>query len=309
MATSDLSQRVEAIRRFNRFYTRQIGVLNEGLLNSMFSLAEARVIYELAHHAQTTAGVLGEELGLDAGYLSRMLQNFKKHGLIDTQPAEADRRQRILRLTPAGQEAFALLNTRSQRQIEAMLNQMPLANQQRLVAAMRDIEDLLGARPEQKVPYILRPHQPGDIGWVVHRHGVLYAAEYGWDERFEALVASVVAQFIQNYDPKCERCWIAEIDGAIVGSVFLVKQSETVAKLRLLLVEPQARGLGIGTRLVGECIRLARQLGYTTLTLWTNSVLLAARQIYVQAGFQLVGQEPHHSFGHDLVGETWELAL
>jgi DNA-binding MarR family transcriptional regulator/GNAT superfamily N-acetyltransferase len=309
MATSDLSQRVEAIRRFNRFYTRQIGVLNEGLLNSMFSLAEARVIYELAHHAQTTAGVLGEELGLDAGYLSRMLQNFKKHGLIDTQPAEADRRQRILRLTPAGQEAFALLNTRSQRQIEAMLNQIPLADQQRLVAAMRDIEDLLGARPEQKVPYILRPHQPGDIGWVVHRHGVLYAAEYGWDERFEALVASVVAQFIQNYDPKCERCWIAEIDGAIVGSVFLVKQSDTVAKLRLLLVEPQARGLGIGTRLVGECIRLARQLGYTTLTLWTNSVLLAARQIYVQAGFQLVGQEPHHSFGHDLVGETWELAL
>ncbi len=309
MATSDLPERVEALRRFNRFYTHQIGVLTEGLLNSLFTLAEARVIYELAHHEQTTASALGDQLGLDAGYLSRMLQSFKQHGLIDAQASEADRRQRMLKLTQAGQEAFAMLNARSYRQIEAMLNQMPLDAQQRLVAAMRSIEDLLGAQPEQKVPYILRPHQPGDIGWVVHRHGLLYAAEYGWDERFEALVASVVAQFIQNCDPKRERCWIAEMQGEIVGSVFLVRQSDTVAKLRLLLVEPKARGLGIGTRLVDECIRLARQLGYTMLTLWTNSVLLAARQIYVQAGFQLVSQEPHHSFGHDLVGETWELAL
>jgi len=309
MIPTDLLQRVEAIRRFNRFYTRQIGVLNEGLLNSMFSPAEARVIYELAHHEQTTASALGDELDLDAGYLSRMLQSFKKHGLIDTQPSEADRRQRMLRLTQAGQNAFAMLNARSYRQIEAMLNQVPLEDQPRLIAAMRGIQDLLGARPEQKVPYILRPHQPGDIGWVVYRHGVLYAAEYGWDEHFEALVASVVAQFIQDYDPKRERCWIAEMNGEIVGSVFLVKQSDSVAKLRLLLVEPKARGLGIGTRLVGECIRLARQLGYTTLTLWTNSVLLAARHIYVQAGFQLVSAAPHHSFGHDLVGETWELAL
>jgi DNA-binding MarR family transcriptional regulator/GNAT superfamily N-acetyltransferase len=309
MTPNDLLQRVEAIRRFNRFYTRQIGVLNEGLLNSMFSPTEARVIYELAHHEQTTASALGDELGLDAGYLSRMLQSFKKHGLIDTQPSESDRRQRMLRLTQAGQDAFAMLNARSYRQIEAMLNQLPLEDQPRLIAAMRGIQDLLGAQPEQKVPYILRPHQPGDIGWVVYRHGVLYAAEYGWDEHFEALVASVVAQFIQDYDPKRERCWIAEMNGEIVGSVFLVKQSDSVAKLRLLLVEPKARGLGIGTRLVGECIRLARQLGYTTLTLWTNSVLLAARHIYVQAGFQLVSAAPHHNFGHDLVGETWELAL
>jgi DNA-binding MarR family transcriptional regulator/GNAT superfamily N-acetyltransferase len=309
MTPNDLLQRVEAIRRFNRFYTRQIGVLHEGLLNSMFSPAEARVIYELAHHEQTTASALGDELGLDAGYLSRMLQSFKKHGLIDAQPSETDRRQRMLRLTQAGQDAFAMLNARSYRQIEAMLNQVPLEDQPRLIAAMRGIQDLLGAQPEQKVPYILRPHQPGDIGWVVYRHGVLYAAEYGWDEHFEALVASVVAQFIQDYDPKRERCWIAEMNGEIVGSVFLVKQSDTVAKLRLLLVEPKARGLGIGTRLVDECIRLARQLGYTTLTLWTNSVLLAARHIYVQAGFQLISAAPHHSFGHDLVGETWELAL
>jgi DNA-binding MarR family transcriptional regulator/N-acetylglutamate synthase-like GNAT family acetyltransferase len=309
MTTNELSQRVAAIRRFNRFYTRQIGVLNEGLLNSSFTLAEARVIYELAHQEQTTAGALGNQLGLDSGYLSRILQSFKRRGLLDTQPDDADRRQRVLRLTQAGQEAFAVLNARSYSQIEAMLNQLAFDDQQRLVAAMRSIEDLLGARPEHSVPYILRPHQPGDIGWVVHRHGLLYAAEYGWDEHFEALVASVVAQFIQHYDPRRERCWIAEMNGEIVGSVFLVKQSDSVAKLRLLLVEPKARGLGIGTRLVGECIRLARQFGYTTLTLWTNSVLLAARQIYVQAGFQLVSQEPHHSFGHGLVGETWELAL
>jgi DNA-binding MarR family transcriptional regulator/N-acetylglutamate synthase-like GNAT family acetyltransferase len=310
MATSDdLPQRIETIRRFNRFYTRQIGVLNEGLLDSTFSLTEARVIYELAHHEQTTASTLGAELGLDAGYLSRILQSFKKHNLVDTQPSEDDRRQRMLQLTPAGQDAFAMLNARSIHQIEAMLNQIAPYDQQRLVAAMRSIEEVLGAPHEQKAPYILRPHQPGDMGWVVYRHGVLYATEYGWDEQFEALVANVVAQFIQNYDPKRERCWIAEMHGEIVGSVFLVKQSDTVAKLRLLLVEPKARGLGIGARLVGECIRLARQLGYTTLTLWTNSVLLAARHIYMQTGFQLVSQEPHHSFGHDLVGETWELAL
>jgi DNA-binding MarR family transcriptional regulator/GNAT superfamily N-acetyltransferase len=309
MATSDLPQRVEAIRRFNRFYTRQIGVLTEGLLDSTFSLTEARVIYELAHHEQTIASALGDELGLDAGYLSRILQSFKKRGLIDTQPTQADRRQRILRLTQAGQDAFAVLNTRSAHQIEAMLSQVAPDDQQRLVAAMCSIEEILGAPPEHTAPYILRPHQPGDMGWVVYRHGVLYATEYGWDEHFEALVASVVAQFIQNYDPKRERCWIAEMHGEIVGSVFLVKQSDSVAKLRLLLVEPKARGLGIGTRLVAECIRLARRLGYTTLTLWTNSVLLAARHIYVQAGFKLVKEEPHHSFGHDLVGETWELII
>jgi DNA-binding MarR family transcriptional regulator/GNAT superfamily N-acetyltransferase len=309
MASEEVSQRVAAIRRFNRFYTRQIGVLNEGLLNSLFSLAEARVIYELAHRDHTTASALASQLGMDAGYLSRMLQGFKRRGLVDMRPGEADRRQRVLRLTQAGQEAFTMLNARSYSQIEAMLNPLAPDDQQRLVAAMRSIEDLLGAQPESKVPYILRPHQPGDIGWVVHRHGVLYAAEYGWDEQFEALAASVVAQFIQRYDPRRERCWIAEMNGEIVGSVFLVKQSDSVAKLRLLLVEPKARGLGIGTRLAGECIRLARQLGYTTLTLWTNSVLTAARHIYEQAGFQLVSQEPHHSFGHDLIGETWELRL
>jgi DNA-binding MarR family transcriptional regulator/N-acetylglutamate synthase-like GNAT family acetyltransferase len=309
MAQAQISQPVEAIRRFNRFYTQQIGVLTDGLLNSQFSLTEARVIYELAHHEQTTASALGGELGLDAGYLSRILQGFKKRGLIAKQPSATDRRRTTLRLTEAGQAAFAVLNARSQHQIEGMLGRLPAEDQQRLVAAMHAIEDLLGAKPAARVPYILRPHQPGDMGWIVHRHGVLYAEEYGWDEQFEALVAGIVAKFIEDYQPKRERCWIAEMGGEIVGSVFLVQQSDTAAKLRLLLVEPKARGLGIGSRLVGECVRQARQFGYSKLTLWTNSVLTAARHIYQQAGFQLVSQEPYHGFGHDLISETWELEL
>jgi len=297
------------VRRFNRFYTQQIGVLAEGLLSSPFSLTEARVIYELAHHEQTTATELGNELGLDAGYLSRILRGFKKQGLIDKQPSETDGRQTILRLTEQGQDAFATLNARSHNQIVAILDKLSTEDQNRLVDALRTIEGLLGARPEHKVPYILRPHQPGDMGWVVHRHGVLYAEEYGWNEQFEALVASIVAEFIQHYDPRRERCWMAEMDREVVGSVFLVKKSDTVAKLRLLLVEPKARGLGIGSRLVDECVRFARQASYDRITLWTNSVLLAARHIYEQAGFRLIQAGPHHSFGHDLIEETWELAL
>jgi DNA-binding MarR family transcriptional regulator/GNAT superfamily N-acetyltransferase len=309
MAKADLSQRIGAVRRFNRFYTKQIGLLNEGLLRSPFSLTEARVIYELAHHEKTTATELANELGLDAGYLSRILRGFKKQGLIEKQPSETDGRQSLLWLAEQGQEAFATLNARSHNEIEAMLNALSPEAQNRLVEAMHTVEGLLGAQPEQKVPYILRPPQPGDMGWVVQRHGVLYAEEYGWDEQFEALVADIVAKFIQNHDPKRERCWIAEREGENVGSVFLVKQSDTVAKLRLLLVEPDARGLGIGSRLVNECIRFARQAGYSQITLWTQSVLLAARHIYEKAGFQLVQQGPHRSFGHDLVEETWELVL
>ncbi len=309
MAQTDVSQRAAAVRQFNRFYTRQIGVLTQAYLHSPFSLAEARVLYELAHREQATATELGSELGLDAGYLSRILRNFGQRGLVRRQRSEADGRQSVLRLTDKGQSAFATLNSRSQVEIEAMLNRHAAEEQNRLVEAMRTIEGLLGAQPEQKVSYILRPHQPGDMGWVVHRHGVLYAEEYGWNEQFEALVAEIVAKFIQRYDPRRERCWIAEKDGEIVGSVFLVKKSDTVAKLRLLLVEPKARGLGIGARLVDECIRFARQAGYKKMILWTNSVLAAARHIYEKAGFSLVESEPHHSFGHDLVGETWELKL
>jgi DNA-binding MarR family transcriptional regulator/N-acetylglutamate synthase-like GNAT family acetyltransferase len=303
------SQRVEAVRRFNRFYTQQIGVLQEKLLRSPFSLAEARVLYELAHHEKITAVELSKKLGLDAGYLSRILRGFQKRRLIDKKPSETDRRQSLLRLTEQGRQAAASLNAASHSEIEAMLSSLSAEEQKRLLAAMRTIEEVLGPRPEHKAAYLLRPHQPGDMGWVVHRHGVLYAQEYGWDERFEALVAEIVARFIQRYDPKRERCWIAEKDGENVGCVFLVKQSPTVARLRLLLVEPKARGLGIGARLVSECVRFARRAGYRKITLWTNSVLHAARHIYEKAGFRLVREEPHHSFGHDLIGETWELKL
>jgi DNA-binding MarR family transcriptional regulator/GNAT superfamily N-acetyltransferase len=309
MTSSMLSQRIETVRRFNRFYTKQIGVLHEGLLKSQFPLTEARVLYELAQHEQTTATVLGNELGLDAGYLSRILSTFEKHGLLQKQPSPTDGRQNLLCLTETGQAEFAKINVRSQQEIGAMLNNLSEADQQHLVEAMQTVETILGAQPEQRVPYLLRPHQPGDMGWVVYRHGALYAQEYGWDETFEALVAEIVAKFIQHFDPKWEHCWLAEINGEVVGSVFLVKQSNEVAKLRLLYVEPKARGLGIGARLVDECIRFARRTGYQKMTLWTNSILTAARAIYIKAGFQLVHSEAHHSFGHDLVGETWELTL
>src|SRR5215210_8913043 len=303
MSDGEFDRRVGDVRHFNRFWTRQIGVLGEGYLESPYSLTEVRVLYELAHREETTASELGEELGLDAGYLSRILRGFEKHGVIHKRPSEADGRRRLLRLSQRGREAFAPLDARSRGEIGAMLGGMSITGQERLVGALRTIERLLSARPEAVVPYLLRPHQPGDMGWVVHRHGVLYAREYGWDERFEALVAQIVADFINDYDPAKERCWIAEMDGEVVGCVFLVKASDTVAKLRLLLVEPKARGLGLGTRLVEECIRFARRSGYKTLTLWTNSVLDAARRIYEKQGFELVEEEEHHSFGHDLIGQ------
>jgi len=304
-------QRVGAVRRFNRLYTRQIGVLDEHLLHTPFSLAEARVIYELANQEHTTATELGAELGLDAGYLSRMLQGFQKRGLISKEPSPSDGRRTLLTLTDKGQDAFAQLNARSRDEIGAMLGTLPAPDQDRLLEAMQTIERLLGApsQPEHKVPYLLRPHQPGDMGWVVQRHGLLYSQEYGWNEQFEALVAEIVAQFVQRFDPVRERCWIAERDGENVGCVFLIQKSKTIAQLRLLLVEPKARGLGLGRRLVDECMRFARQAGYKKMILWTNDVLHAARRIYEKAGFRLVDEERHHSFGQDLVGQTWELGL
>ncbi len=310
MAKAELDEHVEAVRRFNRFYTKRIGVLHEGLLGSALSLTEVRVLYELAHREQPTAAALAKELDLDAGYLSRILRAFKKRGLITRTPSRTDGRQSLLSLTVRGRKAFAPLNQRSHDEVASMLSKLSRGEQGRLIEAMSSIETLLGAGPpEPKVPYLLRPHQSGDMGWVVHRHGVLYAQEYGWDETFEALVAEIAAKFIKGFDPKRERCWIAERQGEIVGSVFLVKESAGVAKLRLMYVEPRARGLGIGSRLVQECIRFARQVGYRKITLWTNSVLHAARHIYRKAGFRLVREEPHHSFGHDLIGETWELEL
>ena len=309
MADLEFYRRIEAVKGFNRFYTQQIGVLQERLLRSPFSLAEGRLIYELAHRGKTTATELRTQLGLDAGYLSRLLQGLKERGLIDTQVSRADGRQNVLCLNEKGKKAFATIHVRSRNEIGGMLGKMSPSDQNRLVKAMDTIEELLGARPEPKAPYLLRPHQPGDMGWVVHRHGVIYSEEYRWDEQFEALVAGIVSKFIQKYDPQKERCWIAEKEGENVGSVFLVKRSKRIAKLRLLLVDPKARGLGIGSRLVEECIRFARQVGYRKIVLWTNHVLLAARHIYEKTGFRLVHEEPHQSFGHDLIGETWELVL
>jgi DNA-binding MarR family transcriptional regulator/N-acetylglutamate synthase-like GNAT family acetyltransferase len=310
MAIPQSKQNIHAVRGFNRFYTRQIGALREGLLKSPFSLAEVRVLYELAHRRQPAASELCKQLGLDPGYLSRILRGLEKRGLLRKSASQADGRQSLLGLTARGKDTFATLDARQSAEVAIMLRPLPAARQSRLVQAMHVIEELLGAAPEPKTPYILRSHQPGDMGWVVHRHGVLYAQEYGYDEHFEALVAEIAAKFIQHFDAKHERCWMAEKEGEIVGSVFLVKKSQTVAKLRLLLVEPSARGLGIGQRLVGECLRFARQVGYRKIVLWTQSELPAARHIYQEAGFRLVQQKKHRSWGReDLVSEIWEVKL
>ncbi len=299
----------DSVRAFNRFYTKQIGLLRKGYLDSPFSLAEVRVLYELAHRKNPIAAEISKELDLDAGYLSRLLAKFEKRGLIARKASGTDARQSHLSLTARGRQAFAPLEVKTQKQVDSMLAKLPGADQQRLVDAMHTIEKLLGAQPEPTNSYILRSHRPGDMGWVVHRHGAFYAAEYGWDESFEALTAQIVAKFIQNFDPQRERCWIAEQHGAILGFVFLVKKSDRIAKLRLLLVEPSARGLGIGKRLVDECIQFARETGYRKITLWTQSNLLAARHIYKTAGFRLVNEERVKQFGHDMTSEIWDLKL
>ena len=302
-------ERIDAMRRFNRFYTRQIGLLQQHLLKSPYSLVEARVIYELAHREWTTATELVGELAINAGYLSRILLGFQKHGLVEKKSSNLDGRQRLLRLTAKGRAAFAKLNRDAAADARRMLQILPEPSQARLVSAMRLIEELLTQRLGSDAPYLLRPPQPGDFGWIVQRHGALYAQEYGWDEEFEALVADIVAKFVRQFDRRRERCWIAERDGVNVGCVLVVKKSPAVAQLRLLLVEPSARGLGIGARLVSECSRFATQAGYRKIVLWTNNVLHAARHIYQAAGYRLVDEQPHHSFGHDLVGQTWELQL
>jgi DNA-binding MarR family transcriptional regulator/GNAT superfamily N-acetyltransferase len=311
MSAQTLEERIADVRQFNRFFTRQIGVLREGLLHTPYSLTEARILYEIAQRSSLTASDLCRELGLDPGYLSRMLARLEQQQLVEKIRSETDGRQRILSLTATGKETFAVLDQRSSDEASEMLNELSDEDQGRLLKAMHIIERLLdkGHGFKFSEPFFLRQPEPGDMGWVTHRHGLLYAQEYGWDEHFEALVAHIVADFINNFKPAKERCWIAEMGGEIVGSVFVVESSETVAKLRLLLVEPKARGLGLGTRLVEECIRFARRSGYQKIMLWTNSVLLEARAIYKKTGFLLVEQEEHHSFGHDLTGETWELSL
>jgi len=306
---STLARRVAAVREFNRFYTSRIGVLDEGYLSSRFSLTEVRVLYELAHRGSATASELGRDLGIDAGYLSRILRGFARRGVLARTAARDDARKSILRLTTRGKATVALLEARARDQIGLMLEKVPAAEQERLVASMRAIERGLKPGPRATPKVTLRSHRPGEMGWVVERHGALYWQEYGWDETFEALVADIVAKFITHLDRKRERCWIAEVDGERVGCVFCVNKSKTVAKLRLLLVEPGARGLGVGSRLVAECIRFARAAGYRELTLWTNDVLVAARRIYERAGFELVESERHRSFGKALVGQNWVLRL
>jgi len=303
-------ENVDAIRAFNRFYTRKAGLLRQGLLDSPYSLTEVRILYELAHRKDLTATDLTASLEIDPGYLSRLLRSFEKKGLITRKRAHADGRSSLLRLTAAGRAVFSDLNVRQSDSVARMLEGIPGESQQNLVRSMRAIMGVLSNEaPERTHEVSVRAHAAGDMGWVMSTHGVLYAREYGWDERFEALVGEIVVGFIRSFDPKRERCWIAELDGERVGSIFLVKDTETVAKLRLLLVTPEARGKGIGKRLVDECIAFARQAKYHTLTLWTNSVLDAARHIYEANGFRLVREEDHTSFGHNLTGQYWELDL
>ncbi|MGI9485836.1 MAG: bifunctional helix-turn-helix transcriptional regulator/GNAT family N-acetyltransferase [Geminicoccaceae bacterium] len=306
---SSTNNQINAIRSFNRFYTRQIGLLEEGLLKSEFSLTEVRILYELAHSDGLTATGLGRDLGLDAGYLSRLLKKFEKRDFLIRRPSADDARQSVLALTTLGREAFSPLNQSSHDEVAALLDRLVTNEREKLVKAMGTIQMLLGGLPDDKVSYILRMHQPGDIGWITHRQAVLYHQEYGWDETYEALIAEIMSTFIKEFDSRYERAWIAERLGEIVGSVFVVRKSEEVAKLRLLYVEPSARGLGIGKRLVDECIQFARGKGYKTLTLWTNDILVSARRIYEATGFKLIEEEHHRSFGKDLVGQDWTLDL
>lgn len=308
MAEADLKNEIGAIRAFNRFYTRKIGVL-DGMASSPFSLAEARVLYELAQRPQCTATDIRKELGLDAGYMSRILRNFERKKLVTRERSDTDERQRFLSLTAKGRKAFVPLNERSNRDVAKMLATLSSTERQEVVSAVQTLRRLLDQKAEPTTSYLLRQHEPGDLGWIVYRQALLYAEEYGWDGSYEALAAEIVAQFIKNYDPKRERAWVAEKDGKRVGAVFVAKESDEVAKLRLLHVEAEARGLGIGKRLVEECIRFARHAGYQKMTLWTQSILYAARHIYKQAGFQVVREQKHHSFGKDLTAETWEIDL
>jgi DNA-binding MarR family transcriptional regulator/GNAT superfamily N-acetyltransferase len=309
MSPANSDGQISAIRAFNRFYTRKLGVFDQHFMKSPFSLSEGRVLYELAHREDLAAKEIGTELGLDPGYLSRLIQNFDEKGLITRKPLPSDRRQYQLSLTAKGRQAFAKLDRSSVEQVVAMLGTLSGGDRRRLVEAMAVIERLLGTTNVPPPPAILRDPRPGDMGWVVQSHGALYASEYGFDSSFEALVAEIAAKFLTSFDASRERCWIAELDGAAVGSVFLVKHSDDVAKLRLLLVDPAGRGQGLGQKLVAECIAFAKACGYRKITLWTQSILLAARKIYQDTGFALVASEPHRSFGQSLIGETWEREL
>jgi len=309
MSLMDSNGQIAAVRAFNRFYTRKLGVLDQHLMQSPFSLSEARVLYELAHREELAAKEIGTELGLDAGYLSRIVQKFGEDGMITRKPLASDRRQFQLSLTDKGRQAFAKLDRSSHDEVGAMLAALAPGDRSRLTGAMATIERLLGEQATPIPRATLREPRPGDMGFVVQSHGALYASEYGFDAAFEALVADIAAKFLTSFDASRERCWIAELDGVPVGSVFLVRHNDGIAKLRLLLVDPAGRGQGLGKRLVDECISFAKASGYRRITLWTQSILVAARKIYQDAGFELVKSEPHRSFGQNLVGETWEREL
>jgi DNA-binding MarR family transcriptional regulator/GNAT superfamily N-acetyltransferase len=300
---------VAAVRAFNRFYTRRVGLLGDDFLHTPHTLTEARVLYELGHGDVVEVGALRRALDIDAGYLSRLLSRLEEQGLVARERSEDDGRRQRVRLTDAGAEAFAELDRRSADEIGGLLDGLGEERQRRLVAAMQVITDVLGDAPAKDAAVVLRPPHPGDYGWIVHRHGAQYAEEYGWDETFEALVARIVADYAEHHDPRREAAWIAELDGEPVGCVLCVREGESTAKLRLLLVDPRARGRGIGTRLVDECVRFARRAGYERMVLWTNDVLEDARRLYERAGFRLVESGPHHAFGHDLVEQTWALDL
>jgi DNA-binding MarR family transcriptional regulator/GNAT superfamily N-acetyltransferase len=309
--STDAAARIAGVRQFNRFYTRQIGLLRDGLLGTSFSLPEGRVLYEIAQRSITTAAELANELEIDPGYLSRLLRGFMASGAVARERSNVDRRRGILTLTDHGRDTVAVLDRRSQDEIGTLLDRLDEDEQRRLLAAMATIEMLLAptGAPATSRPIVLRAHRADDLGWMLARHAAVYAKEYGWGSQFKLLVAGIIADFLRGHDPEREGCWIAERDGEPAGSVMLVDAGDDVAKLRLLLVEPRARGLGIGRRLVEECVRFAREAGYRKITLWTQSVLTEARTIYERAGFVRVEQKPHRSFGVDLVGETWELAL
>jgi DNA-binding MarR family transcriptional regulator/GNAT superfamily N-acetyltransferase len=308
-ATDALETRIAAVRRFSRFYTRQLGLLRESLAGADYSLSESRVLWELAHRDKVTASQLAADLDMDAGYLSRILRRFGDDGLLKKVRAPGDARQSLITITAKGRKAFAPLNKGSHDQVAELLGRLSDAEQTRVIGAMATVEELLGHSTTRPEPVILRPHRPGDMGWVTAAHGAVYANEYGWDITFEAMVAKIVAEFIENFDAKRECCWIAEMDGVPVGSAFVVKKTDDIAKLRLVIVDAKARGLGLGKRLVDECLRFAKSAGYKSMTLWTQDNLTAARGIYQRAGFKLVGSEANHSFGVDLVSETWEREL
>jgi len=308
----DFEAQVETIRQFNRFFTQRIGVLDESLLDSGLTLTQARVLFEIGTSETCTAGDLISLLRLDAGYLSRILQEFVDSRLVKRKPSPDDGRRALLALTPKGWKKFTELDHQSRRRIGELISPLSAPKRTQLLHGMRALQESLSVVPTSEERSVnIRPYRVGDVGWAIERHGQLYSDEFGWNEEFEALVATLLARFATKHDPAAERFWVAEVDGERVGCVFVVRseKDKNAAQLRCLLVDPRGRGLGVGRQLVDECIRFSKSAGYRQIILWTNDVLVSARRIYEAAGFSLIEESPHHSFGHDLVGQYWSRAL